>query len=58
MQIVGYTRPDTNIASVKAQGAYTVQINLTRSTVSTLAAHLVAGSETFDQMCRGITYYR
>src|SRR5207244_3065838 len=28
MDIVGYTRPDTNIASVKAKGAYAVVVNL------------------------------
>ena len=27
MDIVGFTRPDTNIASVKAQGTYPVVIN-------------------------------
>jgi peptide/nickel transport system substrate-binding protein len=30
MDIVGYTRPDTNIAAVKAKGAYAVVINLKR----------------------------
>src|SRR5213592_4237914 len=28
MDIVGYTRPDTNIAAIKAKGAYAVVINL------------------------------
>ena len=28
MDIVGFTRPDTNIASVKAQGSYAVVITL------------------------------
>ena len=42
MDIIGCTRPDTNIASVKAKGAYTVVINLKTADSQFIAATLNA----------------
>ena len=40
MDIIGYTRPDTNIASIKAKGAYAVVINLKTADSQFIAATL------------------
>ena len=40
MDIIGYTRPDTNIASIKAKGSYTVVINLKTADSQFIAANL------------------
>ena len=40
MDIVGFTRPDTNIASIKAKGSYAVVINLKTPDSQFIAATL------------------
>ena len=42
MDVIGYTRPDTNIASIKANGSYTVVINLKTPDSQFIAANLNA----------------
>jgi peptide/nickel transport system substrate-binding protein len=42
MDVIGYTRPDTNIASIKAKGSYGVVINLKTPDSQFIAANLNA----------------
>jgi peptide/nickel transport system substrate-binding protein len=42
MDVIGYTRPDTNIASIKAKGSYQVVINLKTPDSQFIAANLNA----------------